>query len=99
MNQQFDFDCRRPHLASYGDLFEFQLEIDLLDAMELRLMAPGHYLAHHNLVGIDTTFDAMLNTRKCQALASSLYHLGVPIELIEVTVCEWILQYVIIHFI
>lgn len=89
-----EFDYMLPHLEQYQDLFLCELEIDLLDAVEIRLLPRQNYLAHHAAIGLGTSFNAMIGTPNCRVLVAQLTFLGVHQELIEITVCEWVMQYV-----
>jgi len=72
--------------------------MDLFDAMDLKILQRNEYLHHSAVLAVETHFDEMLRTPRCQALGASLLHMGCPIQLVEITLCEFILQYVAISY-
>jgi len=82
-----------PHLANYADLIDHPFEVDLLDAIELKLIDRNGFLMGDPLGYIEKDFGDLLNTRHCQALAASLLQRGVPTPLVEIITCDWITQW------
>jgi len=82
-----------PHLANYADIIDHEFDVDILDAIELRLVNRHTYLQCDPLGYVSKNFGDLINTRHCQALAASLLALGVPVGLVEITVCDWVTQW------
>jgi len=84
------------HLEPYTDLMYLQLEVDLLDAIDLRVINANYFTAHHDVISASTTFRDMVMSPQCVALSNRLRTMGVPLELRQIIQCEWVLQWVTI---